>query len=133
MQTALARATHAYQQTHVQSRSPLELVVMLYDGALRFVNEARAALDRQDLVAKREALSRALAIVAELQNTLNMRDGGDVATQLDALYTYVNTRLLEANMQSNGAALDEVVKLLTPLREAWGQIATEPEAQQAAR
>lgn len=133
MQTALARATHAYQQTHVQSRSPLELVVMLYDGALRFVNEARTALDRQDLVAKREALSRALAIVAELQNTLNMRDGGDVATQLDALYTYVNTRLLEANMQSNGAALDEVVKLLTPLREAWGQIAAEPEAPQAVR
>lgn len=133
MQTAMARAAHAYQQTHVQSRSPLELVVMLYDGALRFAGEARAAIDRQDLPAKREAISRALAIIAELQNTLNIQDGGAIATQLDGLYAYVNTRLLEANMQSDAAALDEVTRLLTPLRDAWQQIAAEPEATQVAR
>ena len=133
MQTALARAANAYQQTHVQSRSPLELVVMLYDGVLRFAGDARAAIDRNDLPGKREAISRTLAIVAELQNTLDMQAGGTVATQLDGLYTYVNTRLLEANMQGDGAALDEIVRLLTPLRDAWSQVAAEPEAQQAAR
>ncbi|MGE0039805.1 MAG: flagellar export chaperone FliS [Vicinamibacterales bacterium] len=129
MQGALARAANAYQQTHVQSRSPLELVVMLYDGALRFVGEAQAALGRKDLAGKRDAISRALAIVSELQNTLDMERGGDIARSLDGLYAYANSKLLEANMQNDGDRLEEVARIFSTLREAWGEIATRSDLQ----
>ncbi|MEW6322982.1 MAG: flagellar export chaperone FliS [Acidobacteriota bacterium] len=127
MQSALARAANAYQQTHVQSRSPLELVVMLYDGALRFIGDAKAAIGRKDLGAKREAISRALAIISELQSTLNVQDGGEIATSLDGIYGYINQQLIEANIQGTTAPLDESERLLGTLRGAWADIASRPE------
>lgn len=123
MQAFPSRAAQAYAQTHVQSRSPLELVVMLYDGLLRFVGEAESAVATRNLTAKREAVSRALAILSELQSTLNLDQGGDVARSLDALYTYINGRLLEGSMQNDLMALQECARLLRPLREAWSDIA----------
>ncbi len=128
MQGAMARAASVYQQTHVHSRSPVELVAMLYDGLLRFLGEAREAMGRNDLVCKREKMSRALAILGELQNTLNMADGGEIATSLDGLYSYVNGRLLDANMHHTTDGIDEAVRLLTPIRDAWTQVATQPPA-----
>lgn len=123
MQPALSRAANAYYQTHVQSRSPLELVVMLYDAALRFMTEAREAMRRRDMVAKRGAISRALAVVAELQNTLNMKDGGQTAATLDSLYTYITERLLDANTNGSVEPIEESIRLVSPLRDAWSQIA----------
>jgi len=133
MNAAMARGAEAYRQTEVQSRSPLELVVMLYDGALRFIGEAREAIERHDLPAKRGAMSRALAVVSELQSTLNLAEGGQVAASLDGLYTYVNGRLLDANMKGDVAALDECVRLITPLRDAWTQVAAAAPADGTAR
>jgi flagellar protein FliS len=118
-----ARAVGAYQQVNVQARSPLELVVMLYDGAVRFSGEARAAAASGNAPARREAVSRALAVVTELQNSLNMDDGGEIARSLDGLYTYISGRLLEGNVRNDVGPFDEVIRLLKPLREAWGQIA----------
>ena len=97
MTPSFARGAEAYQQTLVQSRSPLELVVMLYDGAIRFVEQAAEAMDRRDMPAKAEAMSRSFAILAELQNTLNVRDGGEVARQLDALYAHMHDRLVASS------------------------------------
>lgn len=124
MTPSFARGAEAYQQTLVQSRSPLELVVMLYDGAIRFVEQAAEAMDRRDMPAKAEAMSRSFAILAELQNTLNVRDGGEVARQLDALYAHMHDRLVDANVQRSSAPLREVLALLKPLRDAWSQVAT---------
>ena len=124
MTPTMARGAEAYYQTHVQSRSPLELVVMLYDGALRFCEQAADAMDNGDMATKAMALSRAFAILAELQNTLNVKDGGDVARQLDALYLHMNDRLVDANIQRSSAPIREVIQLLAPLRDAWSQVAT---------
>jgi flagellar protein FliS len=121
MTPTMARGAEAYYQTHVQSRSPLELVVMLYDGALRFCEQAADALDRGDMATKAMALSRAFAILAELQNTLNVRDGGDVARQLDALYVHMNDRLVDANLQRSSAPIREVIQLLAPLARGRGR------------
>jgi flagellar protein FliS len=123
MTAPIARGAEAYYQTHVQSRSPLELVVMLYDGALRFSEQAADAMARHDLATKAVALSRALAILAELQNTLNLQEGGEVAERLDALYTHMTERLIDANVQRSPEPIREVVGLLRPLRDAWAQIA----------
>jgi flagellar protein FliS len=126
-----ARGANAYVQTHIQSRSPLELVVMLYDGALRFMGDAKSAIERHDLAAKRTAMSRALAVLGELQSTLNMDQGGQIAQQLDALYIYVNGRLLEATMKNDVAALDECIKLIGTLRGGWAEIAARETAPSA--
>jgi flagellar protein FliS len=123
MQGLQARGANAYIQTHVQSRSPLELVVMLYDGAVRFLTESRDAMSQGDLTRKRSAMSRALAIISELQSTLNMEKGGEIASQLDALYTYVNGRMLDASMHNDAGALDECIRLLSTLRSGWADIA----------
>jgi flagellar secretion chaperone FliS len=123
MQATMSRAAQTYFQTQVQSQSPLELVVMLYDGALRFLQVAADATRRHDLVAKREGMSRAMAIIAELQNTLNLEEGGEVGRSLDALYTYITGRLVDANVKRDPAPIEEAIKLLRPLRDAWAQIA----------
>lgn len=117
------RGAEAYKRTSVQSSSPLELVVMLYDGAIRFVIEAREAIARNDVRGRSSAVSRTLAIIAELQNTLNLKDGGEVGRELDRLYSYVNAKLLEVTAQGDDEAAREVQKLLTTLREGWSQIA----------
>jgi flagellar protein FliS len=113
----------AYRSTQVQSRTPLELVVMLYDGALRFIGTARDAVERRDIAARREALDRAMAIVSELQSTLNMDAGGELAARLDGLYDYVNDRLITAAMQNSVEPLDEARKVLDTLRDGWSTIA----------
>jgi len=123
MTPTVARGAEAYRQTHVQSRSPLELVVMLYDGAIRFLEQASESLDRGDMVSKGEAMSKALAILAELQNTLNLQDGGEVAVRLDGLYAHMSQRLIDANIQRSSEPVKEVLQLLRTLREGWSQIA----------
>jgi flagellar protein FliS len=123
MSAFVNKGANAYRQTEVQSRTPLELVVMLYDGALRFVALARSALERKDIRARQQAISRALAIMSELQSTLDMEKGGEIAVSLDALYVYINGRILEGASKQNLAALDEAAHLLTTLRDGWSDIA----------
>ncbi len=125
MSSMMLRAAATYRATHVGSRSPLELVVMLYDGLVRYLTEARDGLAHGDLRAKRAALSRALALVGELQSTLDRENGGQVAVQLDGLYAYISTRLLEANMKGQVEGVDEALRLVVPLRDAWSQIAVD--------
>lgn len=125
-----ARGASAYRQVQVESsESPLELVVMLYDGALASLSQARDALSRHDLVAKGRSMSKAMSIVGHLQSTLNMDVGGEVAQELDRLYLYIIERLLDANMKGAVEPIDESIKLLTTLRDAWSQIATTPASQ----
>jgi flagellar protein FliS len=126
MQQTLARGAQAYYQTQIQSRSPLELVVMLYDGALRFLDQTVEAMKRNDLVTKRDSLSRAMAIVTELHGMLDLDQGGEVAASLDSLYTYMMERLTDANQKRDPAPVLEVIRLMGGLREAWSQIAQAP-------
>lgn len=110
---------HAYRQTEVQSRSPLELVVLLYDGALRFLAAARDGFERGDIPARRQATSRLLAIISELQATLDVERGGDVAASLDELYAYMTQRIVDATVSHSAAPLEDVRRLLETLREGW--------------
>jgi flagellar secretion chaperone FliS len=116
------RGANAYRRMEAETRSPMELVVMLYDGAIRFITEARDAIARNDVRTRTDASRRALEIVSELQNTLNVSDGGDIALELDRLYTYMSTRILEVT-RGDAAAADEIHKLLVTLREGWSQAA----------
>ena len=104
---------------------------MLYDGAIRFMSEARNAIARNDVRARTEATRRALDIVSELQSTLNVKEGGDIARELDRLYMYMSTKLVEVTRGDAGAA-DEIHKLLCTLRDGFAQAST-PGAPAASR
>lgn len=116
------RGADAYRRMEAETRSPMEMVVLLYDGAIRFTNEARDAIARDNVRARTEATRRTLDIVLELQSTLNVKDGGDIARELDRLYSYITTKLLEVT-RGNAAAADEIHKLLTTLRDGFSQAA----------
>jgi flagellar protein FliS len=120
------RAADSYLQTQVRSSSPLELVVMLYDAAIRATVAANDALVRRDIPARRAAMSKAMAIVGELQGTLNMDQGGPVAAELDRLYTWMTDRLIDATIKQDPTPVQEVRKVLESLRGAWHDIAKKP-------
>jgi flagellar protein FliS len=117
------RAAQQYVQTQVRSSTPLELVVMLYDGALRASAAACDAMQRRDIPARRAALSRAMAIISELQSTLDMERGGDIADQLDRLYTWMTSQLVEATVKQQVGPILDVQRTLQILRDGWQQIA----------
>ena len=126
----MSRGAEVYRRTNVHTRSPLELVVMLYDGALQSLSEARDALARNDVAARTKAVSRALAILTELQGTLNVKEGGSIAEELDRLYAFSITRLLDVTTRRDASAIEDIVRVLTPLREAWSQVAQQDTASQ---
>jgi flagellar protein FliS len=123
-----SRGALAYQKVDAQSRSPLELVVMLYDGAIRFLGDACDAHARNDHRARATGVSKALAIVSELQSTLNLEEGSSLALELDRLYDYMFGRLLEVTTKRDMSGVDEVQRLLITVREGWIQVsaATSP-------
>ena len=123
MSYAAVRGLASYRQTEVQSRTPLELVTMLYDGALRFMAVARDAIVRKDIPARRDALNRTMAIISELQSALNLEAGGEVAVDLDRLYEYASVRLLDAAMRNDIGPVDEVRRIFEILRDGWATAA----------
>jgi flagellar protein FliS len=124
------RQAGAYKQVHlttgVSSASPHALVSMLFDGLFDALARARGAMRSGNVEAKGKAISHAVGIVGEgLRASLNLTDGGALAANLDGLYGYVSIRLVQANLGNDEAVLDECVQLLTPVRDAWSQIASQ--------
>jgi len=123
MSTIHSRGAGHYLQTQVQSRSPLELVVMLYDGAIQQADAAREALLANNIPARKVAISKMLAIISQLQNTLDMERGGEIAENLDRIYSWATARLLDAVVTRDTKPVDEVRRVLDGLRDAWQTIA----------
>ncbi|MEX3935555.1 flagellar export chaperone FliS [Paraburkholderia phymatum] len=113
-------------ETGAMGASPHRLIVMLYQGARQAIAQARMHLQQGDIPGRGLAISKAIRIIGEgLQQALNLEAGGDVASRLDALYSYMTRRLLEANIKQSEAMLVEVDGLLATLEEAWLGIAPE--------
>jgi len=117
----------AYQTQAVFTASPGQLVLMLYDGALRFLGHARDALQSTDETTRRieiinNNLIKAQNILAELQGNLNHEIGGDHAANLNRLYDYYIRRLLEANMKKKVEPVIEVEGLVRQLRDGWAEM-----------
>jgi flagellar protein FliS len=117
--------SNVYQQMEVTTANNLQLVVLLYEGAIRFLTEAKDLIEKRDLAGKAQAINRTFAILGELQSTLELEGGGEIAASLDRLYIYMMDRLLEASRCLNVDPLDEVIKLLRLLNSAWIEIAQE--------
>jgi flagellar protein FliS len=112
-------------QTMVASASPHGLVALLFDGFIAAVHRAKGALQQQDIAGKGQAITHAVRIVDEgLKSALDLKAGGKLAADLSDLYAYVCLRLTQANLNNDEAALDECLRLVTPLRDAWTAIGT---------
>ena len=119
-----ANPTATYRQQSVLTATPGQLVVMLYDGALRFLHQASTALRAGDNLLCDAKLRRAEAIVDELHSSLDKERGGEVASRLEGIYVFCKRHLTEARIERDPAMIDKVSELLGELREAWVQIAS---------
>ncbi len=112
-----------YQNTAVTTQSKGRLVVMLYEGAIKFLKLGLKEMDTKNFEAKGNYLSKAQDIIFELNAVLDMEAGGEIATNLRKLYVYMNRRLNEANTQVDGDTVREIISLLEELNTSWKAIA----------
>ncbi len=121
------RALSQYQQVNtgaaVEAASPHRLIQMLMAGCLQRIAEAKGAVAREDRAARGVAIGKAIDIVSGLQASLNKEVGSSLPQQLDALYQYMQERLLLANVKGDSAMLDEVAELMRTVKEGWDGIA----------
>lgn len=127
---ALRSANQAYTavgvETDVATGDPIDLVIMLYDGAILTLASARMAIDNKDIPLRGQKISHAIDIITNgLHASLDYESGGEIADRLGALYNYMVSRLIYANLNANAAAIDEVVALLKELKSGWDAIRDE--------
>jgi flagellar protein FliS len=122
-----------YRSNAILTASPGQLVLMMFDGALRSIALAKGALERPKSDIKRiEVINRELikaqSIIAELRASLNHEVGGDFSPTMERLYDYYNRRLFEANLRKQIEPVIEVEKLLTDIRDAWAEMLKKQES-----
>ena len=127
------RAANAYFQTQTATTSQGEMLLLLYDGAIKFLSRAKEKISERDFAAKGIAISKAMDIISELDACLNVEKGGTLAENLHRLYMYCNTKLLDANLKMSIPYIDEVIGVLANLRGAYASVINTPEAQNAAK
>jgi len=110
-----------YQQNHISTATPEQILIMLYDGAIRFTRQAIMAGENGNQVQKLERISKTLAIITEFSNTLNHEIGGQIAADLDGLYQFMIRELNAARKDESGEKLKTVEGLLVDLRQTWGE------------
>lgn len=118
-----------YKSNEITTASQGKLVVMLYDGALRFIQIAIDNMQPRSFELVNANLIKAQDIVTELMLSLDMERGGEISSNLSSIYIYLKRRLLEANIEKSVEILEEVKKFMTDLREAWDEVASSTEGQ----
>lgn len=113
------KATSAYLQAGVNTTSPGQLLIMLYEAAIKFLRQAQERIQAKDVAKKGILISKALDILTELTATLNLEKGGDLADNLQKLYFYCTTKLLAANLKQDVVLIEEVIGILDGLRDAY--------------
>jgi flagellar protein FliS len=123
------QATKAYQQINISSEAqgatPHRLIGMLLEGVLKRLAEAKGAIERSDTATKGTSIGKAISIIGELQGSLRDTDSHEVAGNLDRLYDYMARTLLQANIESSSAKLNEVAQLIIEIKGGWDAIASE--------
>jgi len=110
-----------YKENSILTAPPEQILLMLYDGAISFVNQAKVHMQNKNIEQTNFCIIKAERIVTEFMNTLNFDVGGDLAKNLYSLYNYLYNRLIEANIKKNPEMLDEVLGHLQELRTTWDE------------
>lgn len=117
---AINNPYQAYQQNSVNTASPGELTLMLYNGCLKFINLAKVAIQEKNIPEKNTNLQKAQNIVNELMVTLNMDI--EISKQMMTLYDFVRTKLIEGNVKNDIQALEEAEMIIREFRDTWKQV-----------
>jgi flagellar protein FliS len=119
-------------ETAVSTANPVQIVVLLYEGAISAIASARGEMERNNVPQKARLINKAIDIVEGLRNALEFNQGGEIAVSLNDLYLYMVQRLSIANLKNDPAVLAEVSRLLTELLAAWKVLASAPQDPNAA-
>lgn len=110
-----------YKKTSVESASREKLLLMMYEGAIKYIKRAQLAIEKKDISARGENIGRAFDIIIELNSTLNHEVAGEIAANLEQLYMFVTDQLTQANVQGKSEYLDHALRVLNTLHEGWMQ------------
>jgi flagellar protein FliS len=126
----------SYGEVNVQAGTAyadsVQLIQMLFDGLIDSLSAAEGQIERNEIEAKGESISRAIRIVLGLQGSLDIEKGGEIAANLGDLYDYCIRRLMHANLKNDLEAVQEVKRLISEIREAWSQVPELLQQQQVA-
>lgn len=125
---SVQNAYNAYKQNSVTTASPGELTLMLYNGCIKFIHQAKKAIELQDIQNRNKYVQKAQAIISELMATLNMDMA--VSQNMFNLYEYMNYQLTQANIKNDASILDEVEGLVVEFRNTWKQVIQKNRQQQ---
>jgi len=114
-----------YKQTEIQTANQGKLILMLYEGALKFSNAAIVAINEKKYDIANNNITRTEDIVTELLVSLDYDKGGDIAKKLASIYIYINQQLLEANITKTADPIKVVIGLMSDLKQSWEQIASQ--------
>ncbi|NBX16161.1 MAG: flagellar export chaperone FliS [Proteobacteria bacterium] len=116
----------AYQKTQVTTAKPEKILLMLYEGAIKFNKLSIVKMKEKNIAEKGKNISKTLAIISELMNTLDHEKGGQLAADLENLYMFMMDKLIEANMHNRVEELEVVERLLITLHTAWQDVVNNP-------
>ena len=111
-----------YRKTAVNSASPLQLIIMLYDGAIKQLNAGKRAMLQSDVFEQNTCLVKAQKIIAELISCLDMKQGAEISQNLLALYSFCYNTLVESNIEDNVDGIDQVMVVLSNLKSGWVEL-----------
>lgn len=122
----------AYHQTQIATASREKILLMLYEGCIRFFKKTKQAMENKNMAEKGEMLAKAQDIVAELMNSLDHKTGGDIARQLEALYVFVFDESTEANFSNDPKRIQSCIQIMETLYEGWKGAVEQLQQQNAA-
>ncbi|NLH15487.1 MAG: flagellar export chaperone FliS [Phycisphaerae bacterium] len=111
-----------YQQTAVTTQNRGRLIVLLYDGAIKFLRQAVVNLQANDFQAKGRNIRKAQDIILELNTVLDMENGGEIASNLRSLYNFMNRHLTQATIKNDPDLIQDVIRILETLNQSWKSI-----------
>jgi flagellar protein FliS len=125
------KACSAYKQNELKNLDPAEIVARLYQALGLSLVTARDAMKARNVRVQGEQVSRALAIITELHSALNMEEGGEISANLNDLYYYLTSEITQGNISNNPVMLENAIRTVEPLTEAWVTLAANRRAEMA--
>ena len=109
-------------QASVENADPYTLTFMLFNGAVERLNAAKLHVQQKNIALKGESISKAISIIDGLRSSLDMKKGGEIANNLEALYEYMQRQLLDVSVSNKPENIDEVISLMNEIRSGWAAI-----------
>lgn len=125
---AYGKVLNQYKRSNIETAGRLDLIIMCYERAIQLLGQAKDHIREKELAKKALKVKKVLDIIAELQSSLDMEKGGQIARNLDSLYSYMTKRLLLGDIRKDETAYDETIRILSELNGAWQAIKSEQDA-----